>query len=138
MVTSYETFAHGADVGVRGRGATLAEAFAGAALAMTSVITDPAEVRPSQVVALSCRAVDAEFLLYDWLNAIVVAMATRRMLFSRFDVAIDGDRLRARAFGEPVDPERHRPAVEVKGATFTELAVHEEVDGYMVQCIVDV
>lgn len=138
MVTSYETFAHGADVGVRGRGATLAEAFAGAALAMTSVITDPAAVRPSQGVALSCRAIDAEFLLYDWLNAIVVAMATRRMLFSRFDVAIDGDRLRARAFGEPVDPERHRPAVEVKGATFTELAVHEEVDGYMVQCIVDV
>jgi SHS2 domain-containing protein len=41
--------------------------------------------------------------------------------------------------GEPVDVERHRPAVEVKGATCTELAVERLADGsFRAQCVVDV
>ena len=33
----------------------------------------------------------------------------------------------------------HRPAVEVKGATFTELAVRQQTDGsWIAQCVVDV
>jgi SHS2 domain-containing protein len=139
MPTEHETFPHGADVGVRGRGATLADAFAGAAVALTAVVADPDDVRPTVAVDLRCRAPDAELLLYEWLNALVYEMATRRMLFSRYEVAIDGDELHARAFGEPVDVGRHRPAVEVKGATLTELRVcHEQDGGWLAQCVVDV
>jgi SHS2 domain-containing protein len=47
--------------------------------------------------------------------------------------------LEASACGEPVDNGRHAPAVEVKGATFTELQVRREPDGgWLVQCVVDV
>lgn len=138
MPATHETFPHGADIGVRGRGATLAEAFAGAGVALTSVVTDPAAVRSAAAVELRCRAADPEMLLYEWLNALVFEMATRRMLFSRYEVSIHGDELRARAFGEPVDRERHHPTVEVKGATYTELQVRHEPDGWLAQCIVDV
>ena len=138
MATTHETFPHGADVGVRGRGATLAEAFAGAALALTAVVTDLATVRATSAVEVRCRAPDVELLLYEWLNALVYEMATRRMLFARYEVAIDGGELRARAFGEPVDLARHRPAVEVKGATLTELRVREQDGGWLAQCVVDV
>jgi len=61
------------------------------------------------------------------------------MLFSRFEVELEDGRLRARAHGEPVDVARHRPAVEVKGPTLTELAVRREPDGsWLAQCVVDV
>ena len=66
-------------------------------------------------------------------------MATRRMLFVRFEVAIDGEALTGRAWGEPIDVARHQPTVEVKGATFTELRVWQSSDGqWHAQCVVDV
>ena len=136
---AWQTFDHEADVGVRGTGATLAEAFAGAATALMAAICDPASVDGRKAVAIECAAPDAELLLVDWLNAIVFEMATRRMLFSRFDVAIDGTCLRARAWGEPVDVGRHHPAAEVKGVSFCELKVGRQPDGrWLAQCVVDV
>jgi len=135
----WEHFEHMADIGVRGVGATREQAFEQAALAMTAVITDPGGVAARDPVAIECEAPDEEFLLADWLNALVYEMATRRMLFARFEVRIEGDRLHGRAWGEPADVARHRPAVEVKGATYTGLRVAQREDGaWFAQCVVDV
>lgn len=135
----WQHFAHGADIGVRGWGATPAEAFEQAALGLTAVVTDPAAVRPARSVSIECRAPDAELLLYEWLNTLVFHMATQRMLFAEFSVTISGGELSAEARGETVDVARHAPAVEVKGATFTELAVRRETDGrWCAQCVLDV
>lgn len=135
----WETFPHGADVGVRGYGADVAEAFANAALALTSVITDPALIRPVRRVPLSCATDDVEILLLDWLNAIVTTMAIEGLLFGRYEVAIREGVLEGVAIGEPLDPGRHQPVVEVKGATLTELKVARGDDGrWVAQCVVDV
>lgn len=92
-------FPHGADIGVSGHGASLAQAFEQAAVALTAVITDPAEVRPLHPVHLTCEAPDLELLLPDWLNALIFEMATRDMLFSRFEVQLEGSHLSATAHG---------------------------------------
>jgi SHS2 domain-containing protein len=135
----WEHFAHDADVGVRGFGVTKERAFEQTALAMTAVITDPDALDPRQAVEITCDAPDDEFLLVDWLNAIVFQMAIRHLLFSRFEVKIDGQKLRGRAWGEPVNVARHQPAVEVKGATMTSLRVGQQADGlWIAQCVVDV
>jgi SHS2 domain-containing protein len=135
----WEHFRHGADIGVRGWGPTLSSAFEQAAMAMMAVITDPGEVRHDEVVEIACEAPEAEIMLFDWLNRLVLEMATRQLVFGRFEVAVQGTRLTARAFGEPVSRERHHPAVEVKGATMTELAVSEVKPGlWRAQCVVDV
>jgi tRNA nucleotidyltransferase (CCA-adding enzyme) len=90
-------------------------------------------------VALRCEAPDDELLLVQWLGALIYEMATRSMLFSRFELRLEPGHLVGRAFGEPVDVPRHEPAVEVKGATLTELAVRREPDGsWVAQCVVDV
>jgi tRNA nucleotidyltransferase (CCA-adding enzyme) len=90
-------------------------------------------------VRLHCEAPDAELLLVDWLNALVYATATRNTLFARFKVSIHNHRLDATAWGEPIDAERHQPAAEVKGATYTALKVVREADGsWCAQCVVDV
>jgi SHS2 domain-containing protein len=138
-MSEWQHFAHGADIGVRGCGATLADAFAAAAVGLTAVVADPSRVSPLESVRIECAVADRELLFYEWLNSLIFQMATRRMLFSRFDVHIVGDRLEADAWGESVDIARHAPAVEVKGATLTELAVRQEPDGHwLAQCVVDV
>ena len=135
----WEHFPHEADTGVRGIGSTKEEAFEGAGLALTAVITDPASVSPMQAVPIVCEAPDEELLLVDWLNALVYEMATRNMLFSLFTVRFNDHSLHATAWGEPIEVARHQPAVEVKGATYTELTVKRDEQGrWIAQCVVDV
>jgi SHS2 domain-containing protein len=125
-------------MGVRGFGATMAEAFEQAALAMTAVVADPATVQPREAVAVECEAPDEELLFADWLNSLVYEMATRKMLFSRFTVRLDGTRLSGQAWGERADVARHHPAVEIKGATYTALRVARDDSGWVAQTVVDV
>lgn len=135
----WEHFPHIADVGVRGYGETMGEAFEQAALAMTAIVSDLKRIRARKCVAVELEAPDSEYLLVDWLNAVVFEMATRRMLFSRFEVRISGCSLDGRMFGETVDTGRHRPAAEVKGVTLSELHVEQFQEGqWLAQCIVDV
>jgi tRNA nucleotidyltransferase (CCA-adding enzyme) len=135
----WEHFAHDADVGIRGFGLTQETAFEQAALALIHVITDAARVESRTAVEVRCEAPDSEVLLVDWLNALVFEMATRTMLFGRFEVRIEGDRLYGKAWGEPIDLARHEPTVEVKGATYTALQVRRRDDGtWSAQCVVDV
>lgn len=135
----WEHFPHEADVGVRGIGATPAIAFEQAATALTAAAVDPSRVRPDRCVEIVCSAPGLDVLLVDWLNAVVYEMSTRGMVFGRYEVRIAGEQLVGRAFGEPVDRERHEPAVEPKGATFTALRVEQGPDGdWRAQCVVDV
>ena len=135
----WDHFHHEADIGVRGTGQTAAAAFEQAAVALTAVITQPERVACRETISIECEAPDLELLLVDWLNALVYEMATRKLLFCEFQVALNGTRLQATACGEPVDVASHQPAAEVKGATYTELEVHEDNPGqWRAQCVVDV
>ena len=134
----WEHYEHGADIGVRGFGAHKAQAFEQAALALVAVIADPAYVEPRARIQIECEAPDDELLLAEWLNALVYEMATRKMLFSRFHVHLEGSRLRGEAEGERLDCARHHLAVEVKGATYTTLRVAPADGGWIAQTVVDV
>ncbi len=139
MPTQWSHFAHSADIGLRGEGPTVESAFEQAALALFAVITDLESIAADTEVEIACAAPNPALLLVDWLNALIFETTTRQMLFSRFEVHIDGQQLRGRAWGEPVDRERHHPAVEPKGATFTELKVERAAQGsWIAQCVVDV
>jgi len=134
----WEHFPHDADVGLRGWGATPAEAFEQAAYALTAVVTH-ARVEPKISVGLAREGPDLELLFVDWLNAIIYEMAVRRMLFARFEVRIEDTKLEATMWGEPVNVARHAPACEPKGATYTALRVTQEGDGFWsAACVVDV
>jgi tRNA nucleotidyltransferase (CCA-adding enzyme) len=135
----WELTPHGADMGVKGVGSSKAQAFEQAALALTAVITEPASVSAKECVEITCEAADDELLLVNWLNAVIYEIAVRQMLFARFEVCIEGTTLRGRAWGEAIDIIRHEPAVEIKGATCTGLAVRQEDNGnWSAQCVVDV
>ena len=133
---------HRADIGVEGRGPTLAQAFEQAALALTAVVTDPAGVRPLIAERLSLRADSADLLFVDFLDALVYRMAVQGLLFGRFEVALgadaEGATLEATLWGEPVDVGRHAPAVEVKGVTFSGLYVGPDDGAFVARTVVDV
>jgi SHS2 domain-containing protein len=135
----WEHFPHGADIGIVGIGSSPEEAFEQAGRALTAVVSDPDGVRPSHSIDVQCSAPTLELLFVDWLNAIVYEMANGGRLFAKFEVHLDGEHLTGRAWGEPIDRQRHEPTIEVKGATYTELAVEYTADGmWRARCVVDV
>ena len=137
--TRWEHLEHGADIGVFGTGPTLEAAFEQAAVALTAIVCEPHRVRLRDRVAVHCEAPENELLFYEWLNTVIFEMATRKMLFGRYQVQIHQGRLSGTLLGEPVDPRRHQPAVEPKGATFTGLEVRQDARGcWRAQCIIDV
>jgi SHS2 domain-containing protein len=126
-------------MGIRGFGNSLEQAFEQAALALMAVITDPDTIRAETPQEFTCEAPDDELLLVDWLNVLIYEMAVSKQLFSRFEVSVKAHRLTAHAWGETMEPARHQPAVEIKGATYTALRVAHEPNGqWLAQCVVDV
>ncbi|HFC98205.1 MAG TPA: archease [Thermosulfurimonas dismutans] len=135
----YETFEHGADIGVRGYGRTLEEAFANGAKALFSLIVENfEEITPERDIPVEAEAELLDELFVLWLNRLLTLADLEGMVFREFRVKISGNRLEARALGEGLDPDKHRLGVEVKGATFTLARVTREGEFWVAQCVVDV
>ena len=135
----WEHFPHQSDVGIRGIGATPAEAFAQAALALTAIVADPASVSPTTPVLVTIPIREMEELFFEFLNRIIYEMDVRKMLFSKFDISASGGTLQVVLHGEPVNIEKHHPAVEVKAATYFDLRVYQRPDrAWCAECVVDV
>jgi len=135
---NWEHYQHTADMGIRGFGRTRQEAFANAALAVVALIADPAAIRKRRQVRIACEQEDGELLLVEWLNGLLYEMAARGMLFGKFEVNIEANRLTAKAWGEKLDAKRHGPAVEVKGISYSDLKVAFDKGRWTAQCIVDI
>ena len=130
---------HDADIGIRAEADSRAALFEAFGQALTAIVTEPSLVEARSAVQITCEAPDDALLLTDWLNALIYEMSTGRVLFSAWDVSLEDHRLRATVRGEPVDRQRHRPAVEIKGATYTALSVGQDATGrWHGQCVVDV
>jgi SHS2 domain-containing protein len=134
----YETFEHGADIGIRGFGGTAEEAFENAAAALFSVIVKVHAVEPKEKRTIAVSAPDQELLLIEWLNALLSLSDIEHMVFSKFRVKMEGVSLTGTAWGEQLDQVRHEPNVEIKGATYYLLKVTEADGRFVAQCVVDV
>lgn len=137
-IKKWEHFPHGADIGVRGIGQNIQEAFEMGACALTSLVAEAKEVKKVETVDIRCQAPNVEILFFDWINALIYEMATRNMVFGSFDVHIQNNKLSAKVSGEGIDINKHTSTVEPKGATMTELKVAHQGDHWIAQCIVDV
>lgn len=134
----YETFEHEADIGIRGFGNTMEEAFENAAVVMYSVMVNIARITPAEMRTVSVNASDHELLLVEWLNALLAISDMERMVFKKFEVKINDAELSGTAWGERLDHVKHEPKVEVKGATYHMLSVTKQNERYVAQCVVDV
>ena len=139
MILMYETFDHTADLGLRIRAGDLNALFAEAGLALTSILVEDAgSIRPASRVEVALPADAVEYLMFDWLRAILYHFEVDRMLVARCEVRIDAGGLRAALEGEPLDPSRHELAHEVKAITYHDLRVEEAEGGWLAEVIVDI
>jgi len=135
----FETFEHTADLGLRMRAADLDGLFAEAARALFSVIVeDLGTVVASQRIDVRLAGDDREFLLFDWLKALLYRFDAEHLVFSRFEAKVGADGLEAAAWGEPLDRARHELGHEVKAITYHGLRVEHTANGWLAEVIVDI
>jgi SHS2 domain-containing protein len=138
MTKDFEILDHTADVGIIAYGADLKQAFANAARALFSLITEIDDVEEVLHQNIVVNAGDLESLLVAWLNELVYRFDAEGILFKRFEISqLDDTHLRARGYGEKVDVSRHRLKTGVKAATYHMLKV-EKNNGYRVRVIFDI
>jgi len=138
-VSRWERFQQDAHVGVRGRGPTRGDAFAQAAVALTTMMHPANEVRPLEPVEVRLSAPTDEDLLVRWLEAVVGEMRARGMLFSHYDVAIEGYDLRATLWGEHLSAEPGQVMPRVDGIKPVRMRVGRRPGGtWVAQCAVEV
>lgn len=135
----YEVFEHTADLGLRVRASTKEELFAEAAQGLFAMIVANLDsVQAVQTRTVEVAGDELGFLMFDWLNELLYAFEADKLLLSRFEVQIAGDRLHATCHGEPMDPARHEMEHEVKAITYHQLRVEESEGGWLAEIIVDI
>ena len=138
MGKDFEILDHTADVGIIAYGADLKQAFASAARALFSLITELDDVEEIIHQDIKLTASDKESLLVGWLNELIYRFDTEGILFKRFDISqLSDTHLEARGYGEKADSSRHKLKTGVKGATYHMLKV-DKTDGYRLQVLFDI
>ena len=135
----FELFEHTADLGLRVHANSLQELFIDAARGLLVMhVANPNDVRPLESKTISLTADGPAYLLFDWLSELIYAFETDKLLFSDFDLKIDGNKLNAVCRGEPMDQTRHRMEHEVKAITYHGLRVEQTESGWEAEVIVDI
>jgi SHS2 domain-containing protein len=81
---------------------------------------------------------DAEQLLQAFLSELLWLTETENLVFSEISVRITESSLTAELSGEPFDQMRHGGGTEVKGISFSGLAVREQNGTYELDVLFDV
>ena len=138
MEKDFEIVNHTADVGIVAYGADVSQAFANAARALFSLITELDDVEEFLHRDIELTAPDEESLLVEWLNELIYLFDTENIVFKRFDVTkLNNTQLKARSYGEKVDSSKHRLKTGIKAATYHMLKI-DKGDGYRVQVLFDI
>ncbi len=141
----FEAFEHGADIGIRGYGKTLSEAFSNILKALVTLLVEKIDWKEINLREKHSIKVEAEFLdelLVIFINKVLSLFYLEKVLFFEFKGEIEEKNgkyiLKGELLGENYSHEKFGYGVEVKGATFTMAEVKKEKDLWVAQCVVDV
>ncbi|WP_297417620.1 archease [Thermococcus sp.] len=138
----WEHYEHTADIGIRGYGSTLEEAFEAVALALFDVMVDVRKVDPKECREVEAEGEDLMALLYNFLEELLVIHDVEGLVFGDVRIEIeksgDGYKIKARACGELLS-EKQGPKEEVKAITYHEMEIKQLPDGrWMAQLVPDI
>ncbi len=138
MEKDFEIVNHTADVGIIAYGADMGQAFANAARALFSLITELDDVEEVIYRDIELTAPDQESLLVGWLNELIYIFDAENLIFKRFDITqLSDTHLKARSYGYKVDSSKHKLKMGVKAATYHMLKI-ERSNGGKVQVLFDI
>ena len=118
----YRALDHMTDAYIEAYGNTLEQAFEFAAKALVDTMIDLGNVAATKEEQVVAEGHDLHSLLYNWLELVMNKMLVDRQALSYFKVSISQHKeryeLKATVRGEPLDIEKHRYKVEIKGVTY--------------------
>lgn len=132
-----------ADVAFEADGATLEEVMVASADATMNVMVDDLHSIADRVRrTIEVQETEPDLLLYALLEELVYRKDAERLLLRVPSVRIE-DRggtltLHAEAYGEPLDPARHRLLVDVKAVTLHRFLVERTESGWRATVILDI
>jgi SHS2 domain-containing protein len=143
LTKRFEFLEHTADAYIAAYGRSLAQAFENAALAMFETMTDTKGVREIEENSLEVVAKDEQYLLFSWLEALLLKFEVESILYSRFKVnsiekTPEGYVLRARMWGEPFNRDRHKSKTDVKAVTYHRMEITKDGSEVNVKFILDI
>jgi SHS2 domain-containing protein len=134
---SFVELPHTADVKIRATAPTLETLFSEALAALMQVLYGP-DRNGGEKRVIHLEAEDHESLLRDFLSEVLFIAEVDGLVFSGADIHIEGNHLSATLDGEPFDRRRHAMGTEVKGISYSGLAITCDANGYMLDIIFDV
>ncbi len=126
-----------ADVGFEVWADTIEGLFVEAARALYDIMVDVNKVDPKEKREVNLNAPNLEMLMHFWLSELLFITDVEGLVFSKFDVKIEGNELEAICYGEPIDVEKHNPKTEVKAITYHRFSVTREDGFWKATVIVD-
>ncbi len=123
-MTDYRIFDHTADIGIEAWGKDQAELFSNAGRAMFDVAVDFSTIQPKEATSIELEGEDASILMHHWLSELLYEFTTHGRVFSRFEFeAISETSLKAKAWGEKFNDDRHHLKTDIKAVTYHQLEV---------------
>ena len=136
---SYRTLEHATDAVIEVTADTLEDAFKIAGISVIETILDISKVTENDTKSIQVKGKDLKYLLYNWLEEIIILTITDGFAGKRILVTISKDeeyKINAEIFGETIDLKKHEFKVEIKSPTFHEMKI-EEKDNVTMRYLLD-
>lgn len=131
---SYKSLEHATDAIFEVTAPNLEEAFVVAAKSVIETILDINSIEEKEEKTLVVSGKDLSYLLYNWLEEIIILTITDGFAAKRITVNIEKNveyKILARFWGEQIDIKKHHFKVEIKAPTFHEMEVKQGDTIYM-------
>ena len=125
---SYKTLEHATDAIIEVTADNLQEAFQIAGISVIETILDSSKVDETDSKKLVVKGKDLKYLLYNWLEEIIILTITEGFAGKRIMIDIlrnENYEIHAEVFGESIDLKKHQFKVEIKSPTFHEMEIKE-------------
>lgn len=136
---SFEILDHTADVGVRAWGRGPGETLRNCCVGMLSLMYDPNRVQKRERREISATAGDWPGLLVSFLQEVLFLVEAEGWAIG--DLAVEEIKehsVKAKLWGEPLDPERHSVQGEIKAPTYHMIKFEKANDHWTAQVYFDV
>ena len=144
MKNNYKFLDHTADVLFQAQASDLNELFNQAGLATFATMTDLESVSPNEIKKFTITANSPEYLLFDFLDELLMYKDSELFFFSDFKVLVTHNKetnkwqCEAECFGEAADDSKHDRKLDVKAITLHLFEVKEVKDGWACQVLLDI
>ena len=125
---SYKTLEHATDAIIEVTAKNLKEAFQIAGISVIETILDSSKVDENDSRKLVVKGKDLKYLLYNWLEEIIILTITDGFAGKRIVIDIlknENYEIHAEVFGEMINLKKHEFKVEIKSPTFHEMEIKE-------------